>query len=195
MRTDVLHKSVRVLAHLKEVRLFASGLDLSSAVGAASVHKLALRPETFARGAVHSLVFALVNVALVEKLFEYVLNGALVIVVRGADKLIVLHVRHFPQLLYLRGHAVYKLLGTYSLFLGFELYLLPVLVSAGHKKDVLALKARKARYCVGKDNFVGVADVGLARSIGYSRSDVKLFCHSSPYFPRVRGIEYTRARH
>ena len=112
-----------------------------------------------------------------QEFFEYLLHAALVIVVGGAYEFIVGDVHQPPDILYLRGYAVDELLGRDALFGSLLLYLLPVLVGAGHKIHVVALHPLHAGEGVGKDYFVGVAYVRLARSVGYSRGYIKFFRH------------------
>jgi hypothetical protein len=61
-----------------------------------------------------------------------------------------------------------------------------VLVRAGHKKYVIALHALETRYRVGKNTFVSVADMRLARSIGYCGRKIKFFSHDViPLFSKI----------
>ncbi len=96
----MFYKPVRILAHFEEISVLFGRLDLSAAVRTLAVNKLAFRPKTFARGAVHSLVSALVNIALLIKFFKYFLNGFHVIFVRRADKLVVADVHQIPYSFY-----------------------------------------------------------------------------------------------
>ena len=73
------------------------------------------------------------------------LNDALVLFVGGADEFVVLHAHLLPDILYLCGDAVDKLLGRNALFGGLELYLLAVLIRARHEEYIASLHAPEAR--------------------------------------------------
>ena len=144
MGLNVRDEPVRILAHLKEVRLFLCLLDLSAAVGALAIHELALRPEALTRGTVPALVLALVDVALLVEFTEDLLHGGAVLGVRRADELIVGRADAVPDRaddvcdvvdVRLRGDAR-------RLRLLFDL--LPVLVRARLEADVIALQALEA---------------------------------------------------
>ena len=175
---------VRVLAHLKEIRLFLGGLDFPPAVGAFPVFKLARRPETLARSAVHSLVRALVNIALLIEFSENFAYGLFVIVVRSADKLVVRNAHKVPNALDFGGYFVDELLARHALFGGFLLDLKPVFVRARHKEHVVTLHALEPRNSVRKNALVSIADVRLARSISNCRSNIKFIfqCRISVIF-------------
>ena len=169
---DMLHKSVLILAHPEEVRFLALFVDFASAVGAFPVYELSVRPERFAGRAVPALVLALVYVALVVELLEYLLDRRLVVVVRGAYKFVVAGVHKIPDTLYLGGHAVYVFLGRRPRRFGQFLDLLSVLVGAGAEENVVAHIASEPRDGVGQDYLVGVAYMRLARRVGYRRRDI-----------------------
>ena len=63
-----------ILGKAQEIGRFLFGMNLTATIGAFSVDKLARRPERFARGTVKPLVFRLVNIALVIKLFKNLLK-------------------------------------------------------------------------------------------------------------------------
>ena len=91
---DEFDNSILIFAHLEEVALFFHQFDGSAAVGAFAVNELRLGPKGFARGAIPTLVFALVNVALLVELVENLLYCLLVIFVGVNDKVILF----FPTL-------------------------------------------------------------------------------------------------
>ena len=176
-----MQKPVGVFAHAEKVRLFLGGLHLSAAVGALAVFELRRRPERFAGRAVHALVAALIDVALLVQLFEDLLHLPLVLLVRRADELVVGDVHQVPDALYLPRHVVHELLGAHSRGGGLLLDLLPVLVRARLEAHVKALQALKARDRVGEHDLVGVADMRLARSVGDRRRDIiRFFAHKPP---------------
>ena len=160
---QVLH-AVGVLGKLEEVGLFLGVLDLTAAVGALAVDKLALRPEALAGLAVLALVGALVDVAVVVHLLEDLLNGRNMIVVRRADEAVVRNIHELPQVenaLFAADDVVDKLLRGHARVARFVLDLLTVLVCSGQEHDVVARQALVARHRVGRHGAVGVADVEL----------------------------------
>ena len=175
---DVVDEAVCILAHLEEVCLFLRGLDLAAAVRALAVDKLGLGEEGLTRRAVHALVVALINIALLVELFKDLLYLLFVVIVRGADEFIVGGVHHVPVRLdnlrdvvdiFLRGDA-----GGIGLFFN----LLAVLVRAGLEVDIVALHALIARNAVGEHDLIRVADVRAAGGVGDSRRNIILrFTH------------------
>ena len=178
VRVDVLDQAVGILAHLEEVRLLLRRLHLAAAVGALAVDELGLGEERLARRAVHALVVALVDVALLVELFEDLLDLLFVVVVGRADELVVRGVHDVPVRaddlrdlvdVFLRRDA-----GGLRLFLD----LLAVLVGAGLEEHVVALEALEARDAVGEHDLIRVADVRAARGVGDRRRDIVLrFAH------------------
>ena len=65
MRIDMLDQTVRILAHLEEIRLLLRRLNLASAVRTLAVHQLRLCEEGLAGRTIHPLIIPLVNVSLV----------------------------------------------------------------------------------------------------------------------------------
>ena len=175
----ILHESVRILAHAEEVRLLLRDGDLSAAVGTFAVHQLALRPEGFARGAIKPLIRPLIDVALCEQPLEYLLHFLDVIVVGGADELVVRGVHEVPYPPDLPCHVVHELLGGDACRSRFLLHFLAVLVGARLQTDVVALRAPEPREKIRQDYLVSVADVRLARRIRYRGGDVIFLCHIS----------------
>ena len=177
VRFDVMNERVRVLSHPEEVRLFFGALDFAAAVGAFAVYKLALRPKTFARGAVPALVLALVDIALLIELLEDLLHRPDVARIGGADELVVRSADAVPNGaddtrdvvdIGLRGDArLFRLL--------FDL--LAVFVRARLEADVVALHALETDDGVRQNGFVSVADVRLARSIGDRRRYIIIALH------------------
>ena len=98
--------------------------------------------------------------------------------VGGAHKPIIGRIHHIPYALDFVGNSVHELLGSYLRRRGFELDFLAVLVRTRLKIHVVALHTLRARNEVGKHNFIGVADVRLARRIRDSGSKIIfLFFH------------------
>ena len=93
MGIDVIDQLRRVLTGAQEIRLLAGGMHFASAVGTFSVLELGLGPERLARRTVHSVVLALVDVALVVQSAENLLHLRYVVIIRGADEFVVGHVQ------------------------------------------------------------------------------------------------------
>ncbi len=138
-----------VVAHLEEVGLLLLLSGLPAAVGALAVYELALGEEGLALVTIEALIGALVDVPLVVELFEYLLNLFYVVVVGGADKVVVAEVHQVELLFYQSGGAVHELLGGEIRGLGLLLVLFAVLVGAGLEVHVIALHTLEAGDAVG----------------------------------------------
>ena len=171
---DIVDEPLGVLAHLEEVGLLLGGAHFPAAVGALAVYKLALGPEALAGGAVQALVGALVDVPFVVQVFEDLLDFLLVVIVGGADEVVVRDVHQVELLFDDGGYLVHELLGGQALLGGLQLVFLAVLVGAGLEEHVVALHALKAGDGVGQDDLVHVADVGLAGGVGDGGGEVIL---------------------
>ena len=148
MLVDVVDELRRVLAHLEEVRLLLGGLHVSAAVRALTVLELRGREERLARDAVHALVVALVDVALVVHVFEDLLDRLHMVFVRRADKAVVARADEVPKPLDLPRDVVHIFLRRHARGLRLLLDLLAVLVRAGLQIYVIALIALPARDAV-----------------------------------------------
>ena len=78
-----------ILGKTEEIGLLLGVMHIAAAVGAFAVYELALRPEALAGGAVHTLVRALVYIAVVVHLPENALDGLDMVIVGGADEAVV----------------------------------------------------------------------------------------------------------
>ena len=175
----MLHQTVRVLAHPEEVGLLRSLFHLASAVGAFAVHQLSVGEEGFAGSAVPALIVTLVNVALLVQFLENVSNRTLVIIVGGADEMIVGGVHQIPDAADLAGHTVHVFLGLNAGVSGLILDLLTVLIRTGEKMHVVAALPLVAGNSVGHDYLIGVAEMRLGGCVGDGGCDIKLLvvCH------------------
>ena len=178
---DVLDETVGIFAHFEEIRLLAGGLDLSAAIGALAVDELALRPERFARRAIHALVRALIDVALFVKLAENFLYFPDMVLIRCADEIVIGRIHEIPYAADLRGHFVDVFLGGHARRRGLLFDLLSVFVRARLEIYVVPLRALEPRDGVGENDLIGIADVRLTRRVGNRRGDVigTLFVHGS----------------
>ena len=180
----ILKQPVGVLAGLEEVGFLLGLVDRAAAVGAAAVLELGLGPETLAGLAVHALVGALVDVALVVQGGEDLLHALHMVIVGGADEAVIADVHGLPQVLDGSHDLVHVLFRGHALGGGLVLDLLAVLVGAGQEQHVLALGAVVAGQRVAGHGGVAVADVQLVAGIVDGGGDVKSFLvHWAHPFP------------
>ena len=184
---DVVDEPRSVLAHAEEISLLLGRLYLAAAVGTLAVHQLGLREKGLAGGAVKALVVSLINISLIVKALENLLNLGLVVLVRGADELIIGGVHQVPDPLNLRRSLVHKLLGRHPCGLSLLLDLLTVLIGAGLEKYISALGPLIAGNGVRQHDLVGIADMGLAGGVGDGGGNIiwllAVFTHLSfPHF-------------
>ena len=173
MLLDVLNQPFGVLLQAEEVGFFTRLFHRAAAVRAAAVFELQFRPERFAGRAVPSLVFRLVDVALIVQLLENLLHALDVAVVSRADEIAVINVHQLPQILDARDNLIHILFRRDALFLRLALNLLAMLVRAGQEIDVIACQLLEARHRVRRRGAVGVTDVQVAAGVVNGRSDVK----------------------
>ena len=161
-----------IVGKLEEVCSFLHWANFSAAVWALAVNELGFSKEAFARHAVEAFVFALIDVALIIKLLEDLGNLFLVHWVRCSDELVVGCVETVPVIPDLSCSFVYKLLrcdtSCFSLFLN----LLAVFVSTCLEVNIIALFTSETCDSVGKNDFVGVADVWAAGCVSNSCGNI-----------------------
>jgi len=168
--------AVGVLGETEEVCFLLGVLNLTAAVGALAVHKLALGPEALAGLAVFAGVLALIYIAVFIHLLEDLLNGGNVIVIGGADEAVVGDVHQLPEVLYAslaQNDIVNELLGSHAGLGGLVLYLLAVLIGTGEEHDLMAGEALIAGNGVGCHGAVSMAYMELIAGIINRRCDIK----------------------
>ena len=171
----VLQQAVGIFAGLEEIRFLLGFIHGAAAVGAAAVLQLRFGPEALARLAVHALVGAFIDVALLVQPGKDGLHALDVVVVGRADEPVIGDVHHLPQVLD-RGHnGVHIFFGRHALGGGLVLDLLAVLVGAGQKHHVVAFGALVAGDGVAGHRRVAVADVQLVAGVVDGGRNVKLF--------------------
>ena len=173
----MLHQTIRVLGHVELVCFFLRHVNFASAVGALAVHELGFGEERFTGGAVPAFVLILVDVALVVHLLENLLDSRFVVIVGGADEVVVIRIHEVPDVLDLTGNVVNVLLGRDTGFESLVFDLLTVFVGTGAEEYVITARLLVACNGVGRNDFVGVADMRLGGRIGNRRSDIILFSH------------------
>ena len=95
-----------------------------------------------------------------------------------ADKVVVGRVEQIADLPYLARDLVYIFLGRNAGRGRVLLNLLPVLVGAGQKENIIALQPLIPRQRVGQHNLIAVADVRLAGGVGDRGGNIKFrFIH------------------
>ena len=94
------------------------------------------------------------------------------VLVCGADELVVGKVHQVELLFYLGGGVVHKLFGGHALGLGLLLVFLAVLVRTGLKEHIIALHPLKAGNAVGQHGVGHIANVGFAGRVRNGRCDI-----------------------
>ena len=158
----MLHQTIRILGHLKEIGILASLLHRSSAVRTFSVHKLGIGPEGLAGGTVPTLVFSLINVPVLVHLSEHLLHLLFVIFLCCTHELIIGGIHQIPNGMDFSHHLVHELLGSLSRILGLPLDFLTMLIGSGHEKYIIALVTLEAGNGISQDNLIGIPDMGLS---------------------------------
>ena len=177
MGLNIVDQPVLVFAHFEEIAFFLHGLAGPSAVRAdfhaVLFHQLGGRPETFTGRTVHSFILRLVNISLFIELAEDFLHNFDMPLLGGADKVVVLNVHEFPQILRLSHDFIHIFNGRYTGFCCLLLNLLAVFVRTGQKIRVIALHLLEPGHGIGCHGCVGVADGHVAGRIINRRSDVE----------------------
>ena len=175
MLVVVREQFVAKLGELEEPVLLVNDLDVTPAIGALAVNKVALSELRLAWRAVVAIVGPLVEVAIVIELLHEVLDALDVTRLRRTDEIVVGDVEVAPQVGKLRDLAVAPLLRRHAV-LGGRLGDLPaMLVHAGEEEDIAAVHARETRGGIGRDGGVRGADVWLAVDVVDGRGDVEGF--------------------
>ena len=166
MRVDVLDQAVGILLHPEEIRVFLGLVHLAAADRAVlAVYDLRGSVESLALSAVHSLVIAQINVALLVQLSEDLLDLKLMIRVRCADKAVIRSVYQIPESLDLSGHLIDKFLGSLAGRRGPGLDLLSVLVASRLEMHVVTVGSLISRDTVSQNDLIGVSDMRFAGSV------------------------------
>ena len=194
---DVRDQPVRIFAHAEEIRLFGRAHERPAAVRALAVRDLRFREEGLVGHAVPAFVGAFIDVALVVQLLEDLLHLGFMVIIRGADEVIIGNVQGIPNAADVAGDPVHERLGLHPGGFCLLLDLLAVLVGAGLEEDVVALRAAEAGDRVRQDDLVAVADVRLAGSVrdggGNIVRFVRISLHMVSFFPcRTASCAYTK---
>ena len=158
----MLHQTVRILGHSKEVGILTGLLHRSSAVRTFSVHKLRIGPEGLTGSTVPTLVFSLINVPVLVHLSEHLLHLLFVIFLSGTHELIIGGIHQIPDGMNFSHHLIYEFLGSLSRILGLPLDFLTMLIGSGHEKYIIALITLEAGNGISQDNLIGIPDMGLS---------------------------------
>ena len=180
MGIDMLNQAVSVLAHPEEISFFLCLRDRAAAVGTLAVDKLAFCPEGFAGCAVPAFVGTLVNISLIVKLLEDLLNLLLVRRIRGADETVIAGAHQIPDLTDHAGIPVDKFLRRHAGFRSLDLILLTMFIRPGLKNDIITFSPFIAGDRIRQHSLIGIADMRLAGRVGNRGCDIVrfLFCHS-----------------
>ena len=162
MAFDILHQTIRILGHLKEVGILTGLLHRSSAVRTFSVHKLGVGPEGLTGSTVPALVFSLINISVLVHLSEHLLHLLFVIFLCGTHELVIGGVHQIPDGMDFSHHLIYEFLGSLSRILGLPLDFLTMLIGSGHEKYIIALVTLETGNGISQDNLIGVPNMGLS---------------------------------
>ena len=158
----MLHKSVGIFAHFKEIRLLARLLYGASAVGTLTLGCLRFGKEGLAGSTVPALVLTLVYIALIVEFLKYLLYGCLVALVGGADKIIVARIHSVPDTAYFARNSVNVLLWSNSRSVCKVLYFLTVLVGTRTKINVVSARSLVTRDRIGHYYLISISEVRLS---------------------------------
>ena len=136
---QILH-GLCILGEAEEIGFLFRIVHFTSAVGALSIHQLALCPEALARCAVHTFVGTLVDIPVVIHFTENPLDRLDMVIVGCADKAVVGNIHQLPQIqnaLRPGDDIVHKLLRRHTGCFRFFFNFLAVLVRPGKEHDVI----------------------------------------------------------
>ena len=97
MCVDMLDQTISILAHFKDICLFLCRLNRATAVRTFSIYKLRLCEERLTRCTVHSFVMSLVNISLIVKFLENLLNLFLMIFICCTDEFVIRCIHQIPD--------------------------------------------------------------------------------------------------
>ena len=97
MCIDMLDQTICIFAHFEEICLFLCRLNRATAVRTFSIYKLRLCEERLARCTVHSFIMSLVNISLVVKFLENLLNLFLMIFICCTDEFVIRCIHQIPD--------------------------------------------------------------------------------------------------
>ena len=174
---NVFDKAGRIFADVKEIAFFLNLFNLAAAIGAhsAALLELRLRPERLAGRAIHALVAALINIALIIELFKDLLNACNVVIIRRANKAVVGNIHKLPKAVEPRNDVVNILLRCNSRFRCLAFNLLSVFVRTGQKVNIIAAHSLIACKRVRVHGAIGVSDMQFCTRIVNGRCDVISF--------------------
>ena len=162
MCIDMLDQTISVFAHAEEVGFLGGRGDFTAALRTFAVHELRFRVEGLALLAVHTLVLALVDVALLIHLLEDFLDLLLMIFVRCADELVVGCVHQIPDPADFTGGLVDEFLRCETRIVSAGLDLLAMLVCSCLEENIIALLPLESCDRVSKNNLICISDMRLA---------------------------------
>ena len=166
MRIDMIDQALCILLHAEEIRILILLMHGSAADRAlVAVHNLRSSVKCLALRAVHALIRAQINISLIIKLFENLLNLSLMILIRRADEAVIGGIHLIPDSLDFSCRFINKLLrrlaGLCCSFLNF----LTMLIRTGLEINIITVCTLIAGNAVRHDNLIGIADMRLARGI------------------------------
>ena len=175
----ILYELIGVFLHIEEVRLLLCLLYGCAAIGAFAVNYLCVGKEGLAGGAIPALVISLVDIALLQESFKYLLYCVNVIIVGGAHKVVVAYVHLIPDTADNARYVINVRLRRDACGGGVVLDLLSVLIGTRAEENVVSPQSSVACNGVGSNSLVGVAYMGLCGCVCYCGSDIVFrFIHS-----------------
>ena len=167
-----LQDLVGVVGQLEEICFLTCLLNRPSAIRAAAVDKLRLRPECLALLAVETFISAFIDIALIVHPLPDLLDPLHVPFLSRPDEVIIRDLHGRPQVLDARDYLIDILLRSNALFDSLGLDLLTVLICSREEHDVVALQPLEACHGVSHDRAVGVSDVQVSAWVVDRCSDV-----------------------
>src|SRR5688572_19981755 len=172
MGFNVAQQLILVLAHSEEIILFLDHFGLGQMVWALTVNQLFIRVKTLAAETVKTAITIEINISGLIYSAEHFLHVADVIVISGADKMIVRKSAFIPYGAKSRADFVSKRLRLESRA-GCRLgNFVTMLVGAGEVKSFGSLGAVISRQGIRKNHCIGVAQMRFRVDIIERRRDV-----------------------
>ncbi|MNU62121.1 hypothetical protein D3C71_513380 [compost metagenome] len=181
-----LQQPILIGRKLEEVARFLDPLDrrpLPAVTHAVANFRLVLGVIGFVTHRIPAGIAVLVDVAIVGHPVPHDLARLMMAQLGGADEIVVRGVEYPAHGAEFIGIALRQLFRRNAFLACGLLHLLAMFVSTGQEEDVFSIKALEARHGIGRDKFVGMADMRLAVRIGNRGGDVER---------RLVGHRYTR---
>ena len=134
---------------------------------------LCLSPKRFARSTIIAFIFSLINIALVIKLLENILDILFVILISRPYKIIIVNIHHFPKFFYVFYNTINIFLWFHAKFLSFFFYLLTMFISTSSKENIITLNFLKSLDAINCNSAVSMTNVKIITWIINWRRNIK----------------------